>query len=61
VALERYSLPQRSPRVLGVVDAGLPLRCARGKDAGGHARVSPGVHALPFNLPTIVEATVELD
>lgn len=30
-------------------------------DAGGHARVSPGVHALPFNLPTVIEATVEID
>jgi hypothetical protein len=30
-------------------------------DAGGHARVSPGVHALPFNLPTVIEATVEVD
>lgn len=30
-------------------------------DAGGHARVSPGVHALPFNLPVVVEATVEID
>lgn len=30
-------------------------------DAGGHARVSPGVHALPFNLPVVIEATVEVD
>ena len=30
-------------------------------DAGGHARVSPGVHALPFGLPVVVEATVEVD
>lgn len=30
-------------------------------DAGGHARVSPGVHALPFNLPVVVEAVVEVD
>ena len=29
-------------------------------DAGSHARVSPGVAALPFNIPTIIEATVEL-
>ena len=29
--------------------------------AGGHARVSPGVHALPFKLPTVIEATVEID
>lgn len=30
-------------------------------DAGGHARVSPGVAALPFQLPVVVEATVEID
>ena len=30
-------------------------------DAGGHARVAPGVHGLPFNLPLVVEATVEVD
>lgn len=30
-------------------------------DAGGHTRVSPGVHALPFNLPVVIEATVEVD
>ncbi|MQA63278.1 MAG: hypothetical protein GEU86_17710 [Actinophytocola sp.] len=30
-------------------------------DAGGHARVAPGVHALPFNVPTVVEAMVEID
>ncbi len=30
-------------------------------DAGGHARVSPGVRALPFNLPTVIEATVEVE
>lgn len=28
---------------------------------GGHARVSPGVHALPFNLPVVVEAVLEID
>lgn len=30
-------------------------------DHGGHARVSPGVHALPFNIPVVIEATVEVD
>lgn len=29
-------------------------------NAGRHARVSPGVAALPFNIPTIVEAAVEV-
>lgn len=30
-------------------------------DAGRHARVSPGVGALPFNVPVVVEAVVEVD
>lgn len=30
-----------------------------GPDAGSHARVAPGVAALPFNLPVIVAAEVE--
>jgi enamine deaminase RidA (YjgF/YER057c/UK114 family) len=29
-------------------------------DAGRHARAAPGVAALPFNIPIVVEATVEL-
>jgi enamine deaminase RidA (YjgF/YER057c/UK114 family) len=29
-------------------------------DAGRHTRVSPGVNALPFNIPTIVEAVLEV-
>ena len=29
-------------------------------DAGKHARAAPGVAALPFNIPIVVEATVEL-
>jgi len=29
-------------------------------DAGRHARAAPGVAALPFNIPVVVEATVEL-
>jgi enamine deaminase RidA (YjgF/YER057c/UK114 family) len=29
-------------------------------DAGRHARAAPGVNALPFNIPVVVEATVEL-
>lgn len=29
-------------------------------EAGRHARVAPGVHALPFNLPVVVEATLLL-
>ena len=31
-----------------------------GDDAGGHARVGPGVTAVPFNLPLVVSAEVEL-
>lgn len=31
-----------------------------GDDAGGHARVAPGVSALPLNLPIVVSAEVEL-
>lgn len=30
-------------------------------DEGRHARVSPGVAALPFNVPLVIEATVEID
>lgn len=29
-------------------------------DAGHHARVAPGVHALPFNLPVVAEAALLL-
>ena len=29
-------------------------------DAGRHARAAPGVAALPFDVPIVVEATVEL-
>ena len=29
-------------------------------DAGRHARAAPGVTALPFNVPIVVEATAEL-
>jgi enamine deaminase RidA (YjgF/YER057c/UK114 family) len=29
-------------------------------EAGRHARSAPGVAALPFNLPIVVEATVEI-
>lgn len=29
-------------------------------DAGKHARTAPGVAALPFNIPIVVEATVEI-
>jgi len=29
-------------------------------DAGRHARAAPGVTALPFNVPIVVDATVEL-
>jgi enamine deaminase RidA (YjgF/YER057c/UK114 family) len=29
-------------------------------DAGKHARAAPGVAALPFNIPIVVEATVEI-
>ncbi|HEU0248639.1 MAG TPA: RidA family protein [Gaiellaceae bacterium] len=29
-------------------------------DAGRHTRAAPGVTALPFNIPVVVEATVEL-
>ena len=30
-----------------------------GPDSGGHARIAPGVAALPFNLPVIMAAEVE--
>jgi enamine deaminase RidA (YjgF/YER057c/UK114 family) len=30
-------------------------------DAGRHARAAPGVAALPFNIPIVVEATVEIN
>jgi hypothetical protein len=30
-------------------------------DAGYHARSAPGAATLPFNVPVIVEATVQLD
>lgn len=29
-------------------------------EAGKHARAAPGVAALPFNIPIVVEATVEI-
>jgi hypothetical protein len=29
-------------------------------DSGGHARIAPGVAALPFNLPVIIAAEVEI-
>lgn len=31
-----------------------------GDDAGAHARTAPGVTALPFNLPVVVSAEVEI-
>ncbi len=31
-----------------------------GPDAGSHARVGPGVAAVPFNLPLVVSAEVEI-
>jgi hypothetical protein len=31
-----------------------------GPDCGGHARIAPGVAALPFNLPVIIAAEVEI-
>ena len=31
-----------------------------GPDAGGHARITPGVAALPFDLPVIIAAEVEI-
>ena len=31
-----------------------------GPDSGSHARVAPGVAALPFNLPVIIAAEVEI-
>jgi len=31
-----------------------------GPDAGGHARIAPGVAALPFDLPVIIAAEVEI-
>jgi hypothetical protein len=31
-----------------------------GPDSGGHARIAPGVAALPFNLPVIIAAEVEV-
>ena len=31
-----------------------------GEEAGGHARVAPGVTAIPLNLPVVVSAEVEL-
>jgi hypothetical protein len=31
-----------------------------GPDSGGHARIAPGVAALPFNLPVIIAAEVEI-
>jgi len=31
-----------------------------GEDAGSHARVAPGVTTVPFNLPLVVSAEVEL-
>jgi hypothetical protein len=31
-----------------------------GPDSGGHARIAPGIAALPFNLPVIIAAEVEL-
>jgi hypothetical protein len=30
-----------------------------GADAGAHARVAPGVVAVPFNLPVVISAEVE--
>lgn len=31
-----------------------------GKDRGGHARIALGVTALPFNLPVVISAEVEI-
>ncbi len=31
-----------------------------GDDAGSHARVGPGVAGVPFNLPLVVAAEVEV-
>jgi hypothetical protein len=31
-----------------------------GPDSGSHARIAPGVAALPFNLPVIIAAEVEV-
>jgi hypothetical protein len=31
-----------------------------GPESGGHARIAPGVAALPFNLPVIIAAEVEV-
>lgn len=31
-----------------------------GPDSGGHARIAPGVAALPFNLPVIIAAEIEI-
>ena len=31
-----------------------------GKDAGGHARTAIGVATVPFNLPVVISAEVEV-
>jgi hypothetical protein len=31
-----------------------------GPDSGSHARIAPGVAALPFNLPVVIAAEVEI-
>jgi enamine deaminase RidA (YjgF/YER057c/UK114 family) len=31
-----------------------------GPDSGSHARIAPGVAALPFNLPVVISAEVEI-
>lgn len=48
------------PHTFSVVNGFSELIVELWGDAGRHARAAPGVVALPFNVPIVVEATVEL-
>lgn len=48
------------PRTTLVVNGFSDLILALWGDAGRHARAAPGVAALPFNVPVVVEAVVEV-
>jgi enamine deaminase RidA (YjgF/YER057c/UK114 family) len=48
------------PRTTQVVNGFSDLIVELWGDAGRHARAAPGVTALPFNVPIVVEAIVEV-
>ena len=48
------------PHTFAVVNGFSDLIVELWGEAGRHARAAPGVAALPFGIPVVVEATVEI-